>query len=66
MTTRIHRTYAKLRQCLEVFNKGEEAPVATEYAIMAGLIATVIEGAVTTFGQAVVSLFEMFPPDLTP
>ncbi len=35
----------------------EAGPTAVEYAIMAGLIATVIVGAVGTFGLAVQGLF---------
>lgn len=40
---------------------GEDGATAVEYAIMAGLIAAVIVGAVGGLGQAVVSLFERVP-----
>jgi len=35
--------------------------VAAEYALVASLIAVVIAGAVTVFGQAVLRLFQLWP-----
>lgn len=48
----------------EDFHHDERGATAVEYALMAGLIALVIVGGVTTFGQAVVGLFMQVPPHL--
>lgn len=42
----------------------ERGATATEYALMAGLIALVIVGSVTLFGSAVANLFGLVPPHL--
>jgi Flp pilus assembly pilin Flp len=39
----------------------DRGAVATEYALMVGLIALVIAGTVALFGQAVVRLFDIPP-----
>lgn len=46
-----------LRTPFRALIKSERAATAVEYAIMAGLIAAVIVGAVAGLGQAVVGLF---------
>ncbi len=45
-------------------DNAERGSVATEYALLAGLIAVVIVGGVQTFGTAVVNLFASIPPSL--
>jgi Flp pilus assembly pilin Flp len=44
--------------------RGDSGATAVEYAIMVSLIALVIVGAVTYFGESVTALFELIPPHL--
>ncbi len=47
-----------LRTYLRTWVRSERAATAVEYAIMVGLIATVVVGAVAALGGAVLGLFE--------
>ena len=66
MNDRPVKLYFWLREGVESFIKGDEAPTAVEYAIMAGFIGAVIVAAVTGFGVQVAALFEPVEAGLTP
>lgn len=51
-----------LRTRLRALFESQRAATAVEYAIMVGLIAVVIVGAVTAVGVAVLGLFQRVPP----
>lgn len=44
----------------------EEGATSVEYALMATLIAVMVVGGVTVFGEAVRAMFQLIPPSLWP